>query len=108
MITGGRAEDWVTETAHPVPRRELALWDERREAASLVTAPAGEPLTGLRQLLAVRSAANPEVVGASEVLTVAALLATAMHQAITDGHEASAWAVIAADVMKARRASQHA
>ena len=96
IVTGGRPEDWVTESGAPVPRRELALWDSRRHAAETVLADTEHDHAGLALIRTIRSTSEPQQVGATEVLTVAALLQAAVAQAVEDGDEPTAWAAVAA------------
>ena len=90
IVTGGRPEDWVTASGAPVPRRELALWDSRRHAAQAVLDDAEHDHAGLALIRTIRSTSEPQQIGATDVLTVGALLQTAVAQAAEDGDEPTA------------------
>ena len=100
IVTGGRAEDWITETCSPVPRHEADLWPDRQHAAQVALADVEADHIGLQLLQAARASGESLAsVGAPEVITLAALLQAAVGRAALDGDEATAWAVIAADVL---------
>lgn len=100
IVTGGRAVDWITETCLPVPRRQLEQWSDRQHAAQVALAGTEGEHIGLRGLWAARaSVESVATVGAPEVITLAAMLQAAVGQAALEGDEATAWAVIAADVL---------
>lgn len=104
FITGGRAVDWITENNLPAQRPQLDQWADRQQAAQVaLTGTEGEHV-GLRGLQAARASAETvATVGAPEVITLAALLQAAVGQATLEGDEATAWAVIAADVLACDR-----
>lgn len=106
IITGGRAVDWITETCAPVPCTQLAQWADRQQAAEVALAGVDHEHLGLRLLQVARESRDSlGTIGAPEVITFAALLQAAVGQATLEEDEATAWAVIAADVLAAQDTS---